>query len=329
MAWDWLQDGQQTQHHGALFLQDTLRFSDVLQVVLSVRGDLHPVVGPQVSPRGSIVVHPTPGQSIRLTGGAAFRSPTFVESYLEIPNSTPLRGVTAFGLGNTSVNPERLISIELGYMNQMTDYFAVELNGYYNVVLDTILLTRNEAYRLADFTGGNPRARYYPELAAYPLAQLSFANEAEQFQQIGGELGVRVFPVEGLDIYANYAIHETSHFGGPYGNLAADQRTSAHMVNAGVQYRAPFGLDLSLDFSWQSDQYWVEQVLDTERGGVAFQRFHLPSYTTLNARVGWRFLDDQLELAVVGTNLVDDGHREHPFGQQIDRRFMGFVTVRF
>jgi iron complex outermembrane receptor protein len=100
------------------------------------------------------------------------------------------------------------------------------------------------------------------------------------------------------------------------------------MVNAGAQYRAPFGLDLSVDFSWQSDQVWFEQLLDPARG-IVFGRFPLRSYAILNARVGWRLFDDQLELAVVGTNLVDDGHREHPFGQPIDRRFMGFVTVRF
>jgi len=329
VLWNWLLDGGQTQHHGALFLQDTMRFGEVLQLVLSVRGDLHPLVGPQVSPRGSIVVHPTAGQTLRLTGGAAFRSPTFVESYVEVPNATPLRGVTAFGVGNTGVNPERLISVELGYMNQMTDVFALELNGYYNVVLDFILLTRNQPYRLADFQGGHPRARYYSQYAAFPLGELSFANESEQFQQVGGELGIRLFPVEGLDLYANYAIHETSHFGGPRGNLTNDQRTSAHMVNAGIQYRASFGLDLSVDFSWQSDQNWVEQVLDTERGGVVFQRFHLPAYAILNARVGYRLFNDQLELALVGLNLVADGHREHPFGQPIDRRFLGTVTVRF
>ncbi|UJR84299.1 TonB-dependent receptor domain-containing protein [Sandaracinus amylolyticus] len=330
--WEWLRDQVQTQHHGALFLQDTLRFSDVLQVVLSIRGDLHPLAGPQVSPRGSVVVHPTPGQSIRLTGGAAFRSPTFAESYLQVPNNTPLRGVTAFGIGNEGLNPERLISVELGYMNQMTEYFALELNGYYNIVLDQILLTRNQQFRLADFQGGNPLARYFPEHQAYPLSALEWANEPEQFQQIGGEIGLRVFPVQGLDIYANYAIHETSPFvgyDGAAGPLHDDQRTSAHMVNAGIQYRSPFGLDLSVDFSWQSDQYWVEQELDPERGGVAFRRFHLPAYATLNARVGWRFFDDQLELAFVGTNLIDDGHREHPFGQPIDRRFLGSVTVRF
>ncbi len=37
---------------------------------------------------------------------------------------------------------------------------------------------------------------------------------------------------------------------------------------------------------------------------------------------------DQLELAVTGTNLLM-AHREHPFGQRMDRRFMGHVTFRY
>ncbi|GAB4215761.1 MAG: hypothetical protein OHK0013_41610 [Sandaracinaceae bacterium] len=329
--WDWIDGVIQTQHHGSLFLQDTLRFSDVLQVVLSVRGDLHPLVGPQVSPRGSVVVHPTEGQTIRLTGGAAFRSPTFVESYVSVPNATPVRGVTAFGVGNTSLNPERMISVELGYMNAMTEYFSLELNGYFNFVYDFIFLSDARGYRIADFVNGTPRASYDPSNQAFALSELRFANEPGIFRQIGGELGARVYPVQGLDLYANYAIHETAPLSGGAANspLARDARTSAHMINAGVQYRAPFGLHLAVDFSWQSAQTWVEQELDPATNQVVFTPFGLADYATLNARVGWSLFDDHLDLAIVGTNLVADGHREHPFGQPVDRRFFGSATVRF
>ncbi len=325
--WDWIPDVQ-TQHHFNVFLQDTLRINDVVQIVLSGRLDQHPLLPePQISPRGSIVVHPTPRQSIRLTAGTAFRSPTFVESYLRIPNTTPLRGVTAFGVGNESLNPERIVSIELGYMLQETEYFSVEANGYYNLVFDQILLTRSDAFRLWD-TANDPNARFDPSLGAFPLGELQWENDDADFQQVGGEIGLRLYPVDGLDVYANYAIHETTPLGGQAAALALDQRTSAHKVNAGVQYRAPFGLDIAVDFSWVSDQVWVEQVIDTEAGGTAFVDFHLPSYMVLNARVGWRFFQDQLELAVVGTNLIEE-HREHPFGQPVDRRFMGTVTFRY
>lgn len=326
--WDWIPEIQ-TQHHFNVFLQDTLRIEEAVQIVVSARLDQHPLLPePQISPRGSVVVHPTPRQSIRLTAGTAFRSPTFVESYVRVPNSTPIRGVTAFGVGNESLNPERIVSVELGYMLQETDYFALELNGYFNLVFDQILLSRNTAYRLYDHAN-DPNAAFDPSLGAFPLGELSFDNEDADFRQIGGELGVRIYPVDGLDLYVNYALHETAPMSPQVlGGRELDQRTSAHKVNAGAQYRASFGLDLSVDFSWVSDQRWVEQVLDTERGGTAFVDFALPAYVVLNARIGWRFLDDQLELSVVGTNLIME-HREHPFGQPVDRRFMGAVTVRY
>ena len=331
IEWPWIEDGAQTQHHGSLFLQDTLSFSDVVQIVLSVRGDLHPLVGPQVSPRGSLVVHPTEGQTIRLAGGAAFRSPTFVESYIQVPNQTPLRGVTALGLGNTSLSPERIISVELGYMNAMSEFFSLELNGYFNVVYDFITLSQSQNYRLWDVNGGNPNAQYSERDQAFAVQQLRFNNEVGSFRQIGGELAARAYPIDGLDLYANYAIHETAPLSGTVASsaFARDARTSAHMVNAGVQYRAPFGLNVSVDFSWQSAQTWSEQDVDPSSNQVVFTLVTIPDYVTLNARVGWSLFDDHLELSVVGTNLVADGHREHPYGQPVDRRLFGNLAVRF
>ena len=331
IEWPWIADGAQTQNHGSLFLQDTISFSDVVQIVLSVRGDLHPLVGPQVSPRGSLVIHPTEGQTIRVSGGAAFRSPTFVESYIQVANQTPLRGVTALGVGNTSLNPERIISVELGYMNAMSEYFSLELNGYFNVVYDFITLSQARNYRLWDYNGNNPDAQYNESYQAFAAQQLRFDNELGSFRQLGGELGARAYPIDGLDLYANYASHETAPLSGTVASsaFARDARTSAHMVNAGVQYRAPFGLNVSVDFSWQSGQTWSEQEIDPSTNQVVFTLVTIPDYITLNARLGWSLFDDHLELSVVGTNLVADGHREHPYGQPVDRRFFGNVAVRF
>lgn len=324
--WTW-QAQTQTQHHGALFIQDTLRFDDVALLTLSARGDLHPLVGPQVSPHGSFIIHPTPGQTIRVIGGAAFRSPTFLESYLDVLLTTPLRGVSAEGLGNPSLSPERLISVELGYMNEMADFMSLEFAGYFNVVFDLVGVG-STSYRINQFSSPTPAVAFDPEAQAYPVSIATFVNDSQQFKQLGGEASLRLYPVEGLDMYANYAIHETSPMAGPVGALDNDQRTSAHVVNAGVQYRAPFGLDVSADFSWQSDQKWAFPVIDPVRGSI-YRLFPLRAYTVLNARIGYRLFNDQLEVAVVGTNLVDEGHREHPYGQPVDRRFLVTATVRY
>jgi iron complex outermembrane receptor protein len=112
--------------------------------------------------------------------------------------------------------------------------------------------------------------------------------------------------------------------------LAPDARTSTSKVNAGVQLRTKTGLDAELDFHFVSPQTWAEQVTDVSRQQVVYQSFYLPSYELLNARVGYRFLPHRVaEVSAVAFNLLDDKHREHPFGQIIGRQLMGFFSYRF
>ena len=116
---------------------------------------------------------------------------------------------------------------------------------------------------------------------------------------------------------------------GARARIVNDARTSTHKVNAGVQVRTPFGFDGSIDFHYLSPQDWAEQVVDVQTQSFAFHSFHLDAYTLLNARLGYRFLRNQAELGIVAFNLLDDRHREHPFGQFVDRRFLGFFSYRF
>ncbi|MDH5492886.1 MAG: TonB-dependent receptor, partial [Myxococcales bacterium] len=156
-----------------------------------------------------------------------------------------------------------------------------------------------------------------------------FVNENAAHRQLGGELGLRAFPARGVDLHASYALHETSPMDAPAQlGRELDQRTSRHKLSAGLQYRSPIGLDLSLDLQWVSSQVWAIQVTDLERGGIVFQPFELPSYHVLSARVGYRFADEKLDIGIVGTNLTDPGHREHPFGQPVPRRFLLTLTAR-
>ncbi len=328
--WDWA-DAEQTEQHFFGYLQDALQLHERLRFTASLRVDRHPLLdGVQLSPRGALVWRFLDGHSLRFTGGTAFRSPAFLESYLDTENRTPLRAVTAEGTGNINLNPERIISFEVGYMNQATDYFALEANLYYNLVLDQIVLASVNPYELSDF--GRGRAGYDERLAAFSAGELQWINEDATIRQLGGEVGVRLFPVTGLDIYANYAIHDTSPSDGSdfaeNPARARDQRTSMHKINVGLQYRSPFGLDVNVDLHWVSDQLWVEQVTDTLRG-VRFEEFPLDGYVMIDARLGWRFFDDHLELGVTGTNLTFQRTRQHPLSQPVDTRLVGDVVVRF
>ena len=329
IAWGWL-DADHSENHVGAYLQDVLQLHEKLRLTLSLRADRHPLLsGLQVSPRGSLVWRVAEGQSLRVTGGSAFRSPNFLESYLVFENRTPVRAVTALGVGNQNLKPERMISFELGYANQATDYFALEANVYVNRVDDFILLNNVTTYTLGEF--GSGERGWLDNVSAIPFGQTPFQNDPPVYRQVGGELGIRLFPVTGLDIYANYAYSDTRPVQNADQLDAArrnERRTSAHKINAGIQYRSRFGLDLAADFSWVSSQRWAEQVVDVENLGLKFNSLDLASYALLNARIGYRFLNDTLEFSIVGTNLLGSA-RQHPYTQPIDTRYMGVGAVHF
>ena len=150
----------------------------------------------------------------------------------------------------------------------------------------------------------------------------------------GGEAGVRVFPLEGLDVYGNYSLNLLNQDNSgcteeQLSRIVKDQRTSQHKINAGVQLRTQPGIDGSIDFHYVASQIWAEQVTNFVRQQIESQAFPLSDYSLFNARVGYRFLHNQADIAVVGFNLFGVQHREHPFGQLLDRRVMALLTYRF
>ena len=112
-------------------------------------------------------------------------------------------------------------------------------------------------------------------------------------------------------------------------NIVSDARTSAFKLNTGVQLRTKIGIDGSVDFHYVSPQTWAEAQENVQKQNIEYQSFHLDAYTLLNASVGYRFLKNQAEVRGVAFNLLDDQHREHPFGQLIDRRLMALFSYRF
>jgi iron complex outermembrane receptor protein len=331
ISWAWI-DGRRHQHHFGAYIQDVLELAKPLTLQIGARVDRHPLLkNVQFSPRGSLVYRFLEQQSLRLSIGRAFRGPSFLESYVQLPNSSTRRGITGFGLGNDRLAPESIVSYELGYQNQASDYFALEANVYFNTVKDLILFTDIRQFTLKDSATPGSLAQYDPTIDAFPYSSIGYTNEGAVYRQMGAELGTRFYPVPGLDIYANYSIHDTSPFNkkdvvDPI--RLKEQQTSMHKINGGVQWRARFGLDLAADAAYTSKQVWVEQVTDETRG-VRFSSFKVPQFVWVNARIGYRLWNDQLELGVVGTNLAFQQKRQHPYGQPLDTRVLGTAKLRF
>jgi iron complex outermembrane receptor protein len=92
-------------------------------------------------------------------------------------------------------------------------------------------------------------------------------------------------------------------------------------------------MDAGLSAHFVSDQKWVEPNYDpASPSGFNVEPLPVDASIVLIGRLGYRLLEDKLEIAVSGTNLTDFGslrHREHPYANRVEARVLGSITARF
>lgn len=318
--WDYL-DEEQTEDHFALFFQDSWAMTPQFSTIASARLDLHPLIGPLASPRVAFIYKPTPNQAIRLSAGTAFRQPTMAETYLDLSAATPVAGaaVTLVG-GQADLDPERIVTIDAGYRYQ-SEFGELEAVAYFNRV--TNLITRTPLTP----TGADEEFR--PDINAFVAGRSFYVNDPRAFLALGGELSTRLYPIDGVDVGANYALQYI--FEEDTGERFTD--SPIHKVSVWGQLRTSIGLDVGLSGHFVSSQKWIEPNYDpSDPTGFNTDPLPIDASFLVIGRVGYRLFDDRLELAVSGTNLLDFGdlrHREHPFANRLEARVLATVTARF
>lgn len=337
VQWTYL-DHHRLESHYALFLHDELKVVAPLVFVVDYRLDWVPYLEKfQQSPRGAVLVHPSKQSTIRASVATAFRKPTFLESYLALPVQLPVTGTAQVteGIRRESpgfrLNAERTLSAELGYLNQDSDVFVLDTTVYYDRVSSLVQIAGNRPIAVGDFSRAGVQD---PSTALFPVGLGGWENQCQAYDVYGGEAGVRTFPLEGLDIYVNYTLNLQQQDNArcapeELSRIVADQRTSLHKVNGGVQVRTKPGIDGAVDAHFVSPQVWAEQVTSFVRQQIEQQSFRLSAYTLLNARLGYRLFGNQAEASVMAFNVLDLKHREHPFGQLVGRRVMALLSYRF
>lgn len=335
VAWEYLQSDLPTEHHGSVYLQDSIAVGKRFTFVASGRLDYVPYLTRVIaSPRASAIVKPTDRQAVRLSGSTAFRTPTFLESYLDLPLQLTLPGAELVSSSRREDNPlsktqpEQITTVEASYLNQQSDFFEFELTAYYNHVTNLIALAPNRNVSLSGKAAG--LGGLDPTTGLYTVTYGGWLNQCDVHHVGGGEIGGRVYPVEGLDIFANYALNLSTQELPQGCATAPDKRTSAHKLNVGVQVRSKTGLNGEVSFHYQSAQIWNEQIATPT--GILDQQFPLAAYTLFNARVGYRFFQERAEVsatvynAFAGLGSDDGAPQQHPFGNRVGRRVMGFFS---
>ncbi|MDP9037180.1 MAG: TonB-dependent receptor [Myxococcota bacterium] len=341
-AVEWTYQAQsQAEHHAGFFLHDEMKVGPHVALVGDYRADYVPYLNRVVqSARGSLLFQPSTRSTLRAMVGSAFRTPTLLEAYLGLPVPLRVTGAALVSEGIRSdqrsfrLEPEQIITTEIGYLNSDNDFFTLDGALFYDRASNLIDLAPNRAVTLGDVVSSPQATTPNPSTGLYPFFLGGFENQCQIYDVVGAELGMRAFPMQGLDVYANYTLmavkqNDDRCRAEQLALLATDSRTSAHKINAGVQVRSGVGIEASLDFHYVSPQSWAEQVEDIQKQRIEYRSFRLDGYALLNARIAYRFLHNQAELSGVAFNLLDERHREHPFGQVIGRRLMGLLSVRF
>ncbi|UCD85064.1 MAG: TonB-dependent receptor [Deltaproteobacteria bacterium] len=303
-----------TQDLYAGYLQHEFRFRDILTSFLGVRYDKHPLVKDVLSPRGSLIISAFQPHIFRLSVGRAFRTPSFMESYVDmfapvVLISDPEEHIgRIYGKGNEELKSEKLTSYEIGYQTKLLDKIQFNLNLFYNQISKLIAL------KAEDF-----------ELE-FPLDIIIKYSNRYNRAALGGEADVNYFITEWLKGFLSYAFTKVK-------DTDTDKvikTAPKHKIYGGLRLIMRNGLSSELSVHYVSKAF-LPPLLTIEEPIEAnlVELGEVDSYTIVNLRVGYKFLNDQIEVAASAFNLLEDKHREYPLTEEIGRKIVGTVSCSF
>ena len=225
-------------------------------------------------------------QTIWASVARAVRTPSRAESDIRLVNSVsagaPPTVNTVFG--SDDYRSEDLLAYEVGYRIQPHHRLSFDLAGFYNVYDDL---------RTTEFRG----AAIDPSLPGSPVvARLEVDNEASG-ETFGGELTANWHATDWWHWRASYALFEAqihTKAGSTDGDAEDDERKSPHHQ---------FALQSSFDLPWRLHLDATARYVDQ------LKELAVSSYFTLDLRLAWK-PSRNLELSIVGQNLLDDRHPE-------------------
>jgi iron complex outermembrane recepter protein len=307
-------DAFSRQDRLGLYLQDEWRVTESLTLVAGARYDLSTFINPTVSPRVALIYQVSPEHTFRVSGSVAYRPPTLLETHQD------LRAMTTFSLpiviqGSRGLEPEQIISYEAGYQGWFFNHrLRLRADLFFNHISD-LITNRDTSATTATFVNDHGQADIY-----------------------GGETGVEFLATSWLTGFANYSYQEVG------------QSFSGTVRRGAPRFKYNVGLRGDWDNGWSGEaalhhvgaaNYPIAQTFSLLASipgtGVVPPAEYLGSYNLLNLRGAYKFWQERAEagyvrdaeVAISAFSALNDQHKEHPLGDQIGSRVMGWVTVRY
>ena len=282
----------------SVFAQDDIRLvSDSAYLTLGLKLEHNDFTGFEVQPSARFRWLPAAGQTFWASVSRAVRTPSLAENSLTViapvTSSSPATEGVPVVLqvsGNPDFDSETLVAYELGYRWQVSPRLGLDATVFYNDY---------DHLRTIDLASGATRFRLFPtpRLVVQGTAGNNLEGETHGF-----ELAADYRPSERWRLQAAYSFLEMH---------LQPKASSTDPVAGSAEGESPahqFSLRLSMDLSDNLElDLWLRYVGE-------LPSFNVSSYLTLDARLGWKVSKD-LELSLVGRNLIDSPHQE--FGNSL------------
>lgn len=326
-----------------IFVQDDIRLTDNLRWVVGLRyDDIDPLRDTVLTPRTSLVYSLAPEHAIRVSYNEAFRTPSTINSFLDVSILQPLdpQGqivVAGDADGNVDLVEESLKAYEVGYVGTINNNTQLSVSVYRNETTDSIDFFEAGFYGPTNpptpFPGWPPgfatcflippgTSGLCPEggLAGVVPAAYSYRNIGKTIDkgvEFSIEQKIASFLGDNWYWWANASWQDDPEIEG----------ADVDEVNRAPEWRANFGIgqDLermfwNLSVNYQDESFWSD---------VLYAKAATDGFTQVNGSVGWRIGPNDMTLKLIGQNLFDEELQQHIFGDIIDRRVTAQLSFSF
>lgn len=301
----------------SLFAQDEITLvPEKWKLTLGSKLEHNPNTGYEVQPNARLLWTPNDKHSFWAAVSRAVRTPSWAEQNVSygartIPPSTS-PNLSPFPLlitsqGNSQLDSEKMMAYELGWRGLVTPAVSADAALFY-----------------FDYDKAVTSAPQTPQLAgafpAFYLRQILQLSNFAMIKSYGGELSLNWQVTEDWKLRANYSYARNDFTL----KVNAPANTVSSYKNAYPQYQAML---------WSMHQLTPKLKLDLNLRYVSNVNVQQApgAYTALDARLAWKPRNN-LELSLVGRNLLDGGHFEYgrdQFSEQTINPREAFVNLRW
>jgi iron complex outermembrane recepter protein len=288
---------QRTYNLTSQFLQDEITLAeDRWFLTLGTKLEQNDFTGFEVQPSARLLFTPDRRHSLWGAVSRAVRTPSRTEdnAVITFPPSVP--GVFPRLYGNPDAQSEKLMAYEIGFRTQATDKFSWDIAAFYNVYTN-----------LWSVIQGNPFTEIDPP-PPHGILPLLYNNSTN----------LTSADTQGVELSANWSLSDTWRLYGQYTLLHMQIHQSdielLKIADPQNQVYLRSSWDLSRDLKFDMIARYVDSITE----------LYVPSYISMDLRLGWRPRKN-LELAVVGQNLLDNQHLE--FNPDIESLFTPSAEV--